>query len=197
MPILEAWMQQENCFTSSNTSTAANYQPWLRLDETQVSPFATIVTLMPPELQTTVFSGDINIIGPLTLFPSPSGELNLLASGDINGLQPTGVSSQIVNGQTLTTWTSAQINLSDANPDTVPSVADPFAYESLVGNTTVLLNQTANLFLSFIDNLFAETGSTGASGALQKNRRCTHPACFISIIPIQSISMRRRGIFRA
>ena len=77
---------------------------------------AATVTL--PSLKSNAFGGDINIVGPLNLFPSPQGGLELLASGTLNGLNPSGITTTTVDGASkqVTAWTATSINLSDANP---------------------------------------------------------------------------------
>ncbi len=106
--------------------------------------------------------------------------MNLLAEGSINGLQPTGASSVVINGSSNEAWTSSTINLSDANPDAIPGDFDPYAYESVVGtspaasvttNGSIFVNgagELVSLNFSFINDLFAESGSVeGNYGVLQ------------------------------
>ncbi len=85
MPILQAWLQSVSLFSPS-TQTVSFYQPWLRLDETKVAPFSVSVTLMPPTLRVTSYSGDVNIVGDITLTPSSTGTADIVAAGAINGL---------------------------------------------------------------------------------------------------------------
>jgi filamentous hemagglutinin len=169
-PILELWMMKELLFASQGANSAAYYQPWLRLGETNVGPFATVSQIEPPTLQAEAFSGDINLAGNLTLFPAASGTLDLVARGAINGLQLTGFSDRAVVGQHTGVWQSSQINVSDANPAAVPGVTSPFAYINVAGRTTSLANttQVSPNFLSFINVQFQESGSTtGKFGVLQ------------------------------
>jgi filamentous hemagglutinin family protein len=165
-PILIAWMQKKNLYGQGANTRASNWQPWIRLAETVVTPFDTAVTLMPPTLRSTAFAGDVNMVGPVTLFPSASGTLELAASGGIIGLQPTGKITIGTPPRTVTSWTSATINVSDASPSAVPGFASPLAYQSLVGRGQSELRVTAGDFLVDIDRLFAETGSyTGDAGS--------------------------------
>jgi hypothetical protein len=85
------------------------------------------------------------------------------------------VSNQLVPGATadLTAWGSSRINLSDANPASVPGIASPFAYQAISGLATNAARQTANGFLLFIDNLFNESGST--QGVLQTKQALHAP----------------------
>jgi hypothetical protein len=80
--------------------------------------FRTAATVALPTLKSTAFGGDLNVVGPLNLFPSPQGSLELLSSGALNGLNPSGVTTRTSGGssQQVTAWTAATINLSDANP---------------------------------------------------------------------------------
>ena len=168
-PILIAWLETKNLFqTTGATTRASNAQPWIRLAESTVTPFSTLVTLIPPKLRSTAFAGDINVVGPMTLFPSPTGTLDLAASGGIIGLQPTGVIQFGTPARPVTAWSAATINISDANPASVPGTASPFAYQSVVGNGLVNLRLTSGGFLAGLDVLFRETGSyAGTAGAFQ------------------------------
>ncbi|HEY8903776.1 MAG TPA: filamentous hemagglutinin family protein [Chthoniobacterales bacterium] len=155
IPILEAWLRNVMLL---NSKTASFYQPWIRLNETNVDSFATASALLPSTFRVTAFSGDINLMGNLTLAPSSRGSLDLAAGGSINGLQPNGVITSLTPN--LTTWATSTINLSDANPSAVPGTATPYAYQTLVGTTSASAASTSGVdFLSFFDNLFAESGS--------------------------------------
>jgi hypothetical protein len=168
-PLLQNWFQSVDLL-ASNPPSVSYYQPWLNITETSVVPFTTVDALLPSMLQVTAFSGDINTVGNLTLSPSPNGTINLVAAGSINGLQPNGVSN-IIDGTTNTTWSSTTINLSDADPSAIPGIYSPYAYEEVVGTTTAAsqtMGPLAQLDLSAIDDLFAESGSTeGTYGVLQ------------------------------
>ena len=163
-PVLENWLQSVLLYNVS-TPTASYYQPWLRLDETKVEPFVTTSSLLPGTLRVTAFAGDINVIGNLNLSPSPTGTVDIVARGAINGLQISGVTN--INGTLTSGWGSARINLSDADPASLPGIASPFAYQSVTGLVPGIAS-TGNDFLLFIDNLFNESGSTlGTFGVLQ------------------------------
>ena len=170
LPILGLWMNKELLFSTSNTTTAANVQPWLRLAETNVDPFNVFTTVMPAKLTATAYAGDVNVVGTINLSPSTSGQLNLLAAGSILGLQRTGASTAILNGSKNSVWSSATINLSDANPASVPGVFSPFAYYDFLNGSNSNNNNrtTVATFLNQKNATFAETGSTtGASGVVQ------------------------------
>jgi filamentous hemagglutinin len=168
IPLLQAWSQTQQLRGTSATSSSGFSQPWLRLAETRVDAFSTVASLMPPVMRATAFSGDINLAGNVTLAPSFTGTLELISHGAINGLQPTG--QTLISGQGLTTtWISSKINVSDANPASVPGITSPFAYQSIVGSTSGALASVTNAnFLDSVDRLFKETGATlGTSAGLQ------------------------------
>ena len=158
--ILQVWMERANLLTTGANGAAFN-QPWLRLAETSVEPFVSVLALAPPTLEVTAFSGDLNLVGDLTAAPAARGSLELLAHGALNALQPAGRSNIIVPGQTTTVWTSSRLNLSDADPAALPGVVTPFSYQSIAGRVANAANTTQPGFLAPVANLFAETGSTG------------------------------------
>jgi filamentous hemagglutinin family protein len=155
-PLLLTWFQKQLLLTTT-PDTAAYYQPWLRLNETSTVPFATAASLMPGTLDVTAFAGDIDIVGSLNLSPSARGNLSLVASGAVNGLNINGVTT--INGVPTNGWGVARINLSDANPESIPGTASPFAYQTIVGTIAGAANRTGDLLLSSVDVLFAESGS--------------------------------------
>ncbi len=161
VPILQQWMK----YMQQTATGSTGPQPWLNLAETDLGSgaFATASTLLPGTLKVTAASGDINIIGRLNLSPAAKGTVELLAGQAINGLQPTGGAS--IGGAPVTVWSSAQINLSDANPASLPGVAAPLAFQNFIlANPGVA--QSANTlaaFLAPLDDLFNETGSTTGS----------------------------------
>ncbi len=173
--------------------SAATTQPWLGLVETSVtnsSYFATAAALMPGTLEATAFSGNLNVVGNLTLSPSPNGTVDLAAAGSINGLQPNdfGLISPTAGNGFL--WGTSTINLSDANPNSLPGLLHPIVFDGLaVAATNVTSLQRAptqegywavtpkipttvpngptSLLPSFA-TFFAESGSfTGSHGVLQ------------------------------
>jgi hypothetical protein len=167
-PILNSWLGAKNLFTSSLTGNSSNFQPWLRLAETQVSVFSTVTRVMAPTLRSTAFAGDLNVIGPITLFPSASGTLELAASGGIIGLHPTGKSGAI------TTWSTSTINVSDADPGSIPGLASPLAYQAVVGRAPILLRETNLTFLEDVNQAFTETGSFSGLNATVEVQQALH-----------------------
>ncbi|MEP6669138.1 MAG: filamentous hemagglutinin family protein, partial [Chthoniobacter sp.] len=162
-PTLEAWLQNVSILDQSGNNLSY-YQPWLRLDEDNADPFFTTASIQTGTFKVTAFSGDINVVGPLNLSPSPTGTIELAAAGAVNGLQPNGTSSLgAIN------WVSSIIDLSDASPTAIPGITTPFAYRSTLSNpNTPAGNRTTDNtsgFLTFVDKLFAETGSTTGAAA--------------------------------
>ncbi len=173
----------KNVLLYTTTKTDSYYQPWLRLDESSLTAFSTACSLMPATLKAISFSGDINVVGNLNLSPSPTGTLSLLCAGSVNGLNVTG--NTMAGGVTISSWSEAQINLSDADPDSIPGVASPYAYQSYLQTTygdgfSDHAEESATDFLgSVLNGYFSETGSTeGAAGTLQRRQKL-HASCIL------------------
>jgi filamentous hemagglutinin len=175
-PLLYSWYNNVLLYSSSTTQKASYDQPWIRLDETSLAAFPVVAALMPGTLKATSFSSSINVVGSLTLSPSASGTLSLLAAKSINGLLANGTSTTLVPGSTVVSWGGSTINLSDANPASIPGYASPFAYASItgVGKVTGNANVSQSSFLSFINALFAETGSTTGTAAVLQTKQALH-----------------------
>ncbi len=176
-PMLQAWLQNVSLFKTGAQPSVSFFQPWLRLSESSVAPFATVLTLMPGSLRATAFSGDINLVGDLTLSPSPRGTIELVTAGSINGLQPTGV---IVDEQGIsrTAWLASQINLSDADPRRIPGVTSPLAFQPFALSPAAA-RTTGLEFLLTVDSLFRETGSTADAAASLQNKQALHGASLL------------------
>ncbi len=157
-PLLLAWAERQ-LFGFSQNTRASFYQPWLRLAERATDPFRTVLSVMPPILRAIAYAGDINLVGDITLAPSPSGTAELFAAGAINGLQPNGVITLQGTGSTKA-WATSRINISDANPASIPGVSSPFGYQTIAGISAGQAVNTQSEFLKFIDNLFLESGAT-------------------------------------
>jgi hypothetical protein len=178
-PLLQVWFQDVDLLgLTASTRTVANYQPWVETTETSITPFLTLDSILPSTLEATAFSGDINLAGNLTLSPSPSGTISLLAAGSLNGLQPDGLAASPNSSDVA--WSSSTIDLSDADPAAIPGIDSPYAYENEVGKNPAAakssgglvringVNTPVSLNFAFINDLFAESGSTeGAYGVLQ------------------------------
>ncbi|MEZ5385157.1 MAG: filamentous hemagglutinin family protein [Prosthecobacter sp.] len=172
-PILSVWMTKELLF---NASSAANFQPWLRLIETDITAFDTFAKLMPGTVRASAFSGDLNVVGGFNLSPSAIGTVELLAAGSLNGLNKTGASTVILNGSTNNVFASSTINLSDASPGAVPGIASPFAYFEFMNKSTsnTVARVTDNTFLNQRNATFSETGSTTGSASVVQAKQALH-----------------------
>ena len=167
---LTAWLQNVLLYDAARHQTFSSYsQPWLRLLETDITPFATVTTLLPGTLRATAFSGDLGIVGSLTLSPSPVGTLELSAAKSLNGLQVNGVNA--INGDRL--WGSSTINLSDADPRRIPGVAAPISLTTAAFASPTV---TPIDLLDALNGLFNESGSTrGVYGVIQ-TKQALHAA---------------------
>ena len=173
VPILQAWLEQVNVFHGVGSGQlVSNYQPWVRLAETDVTFFNTQLKVEVPTLKSVAFGGDINVVGDMTLFPSPKGTIELAAAGGIIGLQPTGKAQ--FNGRDVTVWTSARIDLSDANPATAPGITTPLGYTTFAGTSDVLLNSSTIDPFTSIDPMYQETGSSIGQAASIVIQRALH-----------------------
>ena len=170
---LRAWLETQQVLATGSAG-AAFTQPWLRLAETSVDPFAALMRLAPPTLVATSLGGDINLAGNMTLFPSASGQLELIAAGQVSAYQPTGRSNILIPGQSIQTWTASTINVSDANPAAIPGVTNPFNYFGLVGSSTNANNSTRAAFLEPIARFFTDSGSTTGSFGVSTTKQALH-----------------------
>ncbi|MCX6963500.1 MAG: filamentous hemagglutinin family protein, partial [Verrucomicrobia bacterium] len=107
-PLLGVWSDTQMELSNSN---ASNYHPWLRLAETAVEPMDSLVATLPPNLVSTALSGDIILSGDLTLFPSRTGTIDLLAAGKIDALQPLGYSDFFALGRVKTNLASTSASI--------------------------------------------------------------------------------------
>ncbi len=168
-PLLEIWLNQV-LLLSTNPQTLSYFQPWLRLDVTDVQSFTTLATVSPGSLFATSFSGDVNVVGNLTLSPSPIGTIDLVAQKAINGLQPSGI------GADVESYNETQINLSDADPTRIPGITSPFAFRATLGNlATAGQNQGPdNGYLNPVSAIFLESGSTSGNAAVLQAQQTLH-----------------------
>lgn len=165
-PVLLAWIQNQLLYNAQNPGTASFYHPWLRLNETGVDAFSTVASLAPGTLRLAALGGDLNLQGSLTLSPSATGTLDLLATGAVHGLRPNGRTS--LNNTPLVSWGSSTVNVSDADPRSIPGVTTPFAYQTVAGLITSAAATSGSNFLLFLNSNLVETGSTqGIYGVLQ------------------------------
>lgn len=169
---LGSWFQNVLLYYG-NPNAFSRSQPWLRLSETSIAPFEAVLALMPGTLKATAFSGDIGVVGNLTLSPSPTGTVDLIAAGSINGLQITGVDSDSNSHE----WGYGRINLSDADATRIPGIASPLSLSTpATGLQGGAWNFTAPDLLSDITALFNESGSVlGSRGVLQTKQALHAP----------------------
>jgi filamentous hemagglutinin len=116
-------------YTYNQNTFGVSSQPWLGLAQSatasNLGSFDPVAALLPGTLQATAYSGSLNLVGGLTLSPSPDGTLDLAAAGSINGFQP--VSNTSSNALIPPTWAYSEILLSDANPNNLPGLANPLS----------------------------------------------------------------------
>ncbi len=180
---LFAWYQNVLLYDSAHSSTFSSYsQPWLRLTETTVLPFQTVMSIMPPTLDVNAFTGSINIIGSLVLSPSSTGQLNLAANKSINGMQSNG--ETVINGLATQLWNSSLINLSDADPTRIPSALTPLNLSSADALTPTV---TPLHLMDNLDSIFSVSGSTTGSSSLIQTKEALHapgPLHFNDPLPV-------------
>jgi filamentous hemagglutinin family protein len=172
---LANWYENVLLYTGNSDSFASESEPWLRINETQATlpSFATVEALIPATVRATAFSGDINVVGSLTLSPSPTGTLDVMAAGSINGLQPNDLDPSTHDYA----WGSSQIDVSDADPNRLPSVTSPLSL-SYLGSAATSFQEVAawskpsvelvDAVFENVDVMFDESGSyEGTFGVLQ------------------------------
>jgi filamentous hemagglutinin len=174
VPMLRAWHETQLLLTGSASSTAW-FQPWLRLNETSVAPFAPVWPLSASSVFLTSLAGDLNLAGNLTTFPSSAGQMELLATGSISALQPIGFST-ISGGRTVRSWFSSTLNLSDADPLAVPAGLAPLTSVSAAPSGATLTSNTVPDFMSGLASLFTESGSVTGINAVLQTRQARHTA---------------------
>jgi hypothetical protein len=69
---------------------------------------------------------------------------------------------------------TATLNVSDANPRSIPSFLNPFANQSLVGLDFNKAYETNPQALGFLNALFAETGATQGNEAVLQIQQALH-----------------------
>jgi filamentous hemagglutinin family protein len=159
LPVLEAVYRQGSAISPGS---AAFYRPWLRSAEAGTDNYRTIASIGLPSLRSTAFGGDVTVVGQLNLFPSPQGELELLASGAIPGLAISGVTRTDVGGVTVDVqaWISTRLNVSDADALLMPNLLSPLGFQQVTGSSNFQTLASSSLSpWSSINPMFLETGS--------------------------------------
>jgi hypothetical protein len=156
--ILANWFSGQNLYVGESSAfNSSHYQPWIRLTETDLSNFSSAFTLTTSKFSSASFGGDINLVGSISLSPSAIGNLELFAAGQVNGLNPTG--EGLLNGEKVQVWTNSSINVSDADPDSIPRITSPLAYQSLSGrDKDKSIDSTLNI-LQGVTAALTESGS--------------------------------------
>ena len=158
LPVLEAVYRQGSAISPGS---AAFYRPWLRSAEAGTGNYRTIASIGLPSLRSTAFGGDLTVVGQLNLFPSPQGELELLASGAIPGLAISGVTR--TEGDVtvdVQAWTSTRLNVSDADALLMPNLLSPLGFQQVTGSSNFQTLASSSLSpWSSVDPMFLETGS--------------------------------------
>jgi len=203
-PLLESWISQNSM--PSGQFYLAQYEPWIASDEKSFpSSLQALVALMPPTLIARAPSGDIVLQGNINLSPSGVGELSLVAGGSIQGLSPAGVSSIPPGAKTAAgltpTWASSVLNLSDANPSSIPGVSDPLSIRGYLAGQdeqkgtsfqgTIFSNgNTPDQLFSSLEALFAESGSTQGTYATLQTKLVLHDTIHASDnVPLQIVGV--------
>lgn len=118
----------EQMFAVHSLSPLASRRGWLRLGEVTSfagqDVFSQVYLTKPSTLQLAALSGDVSIIGPLLLSPSPTGTLDLLASGNISGYN---LITDTTGSSISKYGVEAQVTLSDADYLRIASPLSPRA----------------------------------------------------------------------
>jgi filamentous hemagglutinin family protein len=182
-PLLQLWFQQGLPAVNENAPTAAYFQPWLSTSElNNTTSLGSLMSLMPPTLSATAFGGDITLQGNVTLAPSASGNLSLVASKGISGLANAGnfASGSADNPVISPVWLSSVVNVSDASPALVPSVSSPLSLRSSLSaddqssSTANGYPAGANYITDGVAALFAESGSYAGVNSLLAHKLTLH-----------------------
>lgn len=159
LPVLEAFYRQGSAISPGS---AAYWRPWLRSAETGTGNFRTVASVGLPALRSTAFGGDITLVGQLNLFPSAQGELELLAAGAIPGLAVSGMTRASVGGDDIdvVAWTTARLNLSDADAGRVPGSLAPLGIQQVTASTDFqTIRDTSSDPWFAVNPMFRETGA--------------------------------------
>lgn len=162
-PAFSSWLSYSTLSTYSVTGhpRPGQYHPWiLTLESDPRDPLlgnlTKISSLMPAKLDVLSLSGSLALQGDITLSPSPQGGLSIVAAESINGV------SRQIPGQF---WSSALINVSDVDPETIASVITPVS-PGLLSGLEILDTETS--YLSSVTTGLSETASySGVNSLLQ------------------------------
>jgi hypothetical protein len=138
----------------------------------------------PGIFSSTALGGNINMVGRLNLSPSSTGNVEIAAKKAFSGFGYTGDSALTVAGNQTPIWATSTINLSDANPSSIPSPLSPLALQGLMPRNSQGLNIFGNTettfgdvrFASGLEVTFGESGSLTASFASTQTKQALHAA---------------------
>ena len=171
--ILANWFSGQNLYVGESSAfNSSHYQPWIRLTETDLSNFSSAFTLTTSKFSSASFGGDINLVGSISLSPSAIGNLELFAAGQVNGLNPTG--EGLLNGEKVQVWTSSSINVSDADPNAIPRITSPLAYQTLSGRDKNRSIASSLSILQRTTTALSESGSYSGQYALSFVKAALH-----------------------
>ena len=169
----QSWYSGQNLYDGPGLPfNSSHYQPWLRLSEVDLAKFATVFELFAPNLRSTALGGNVNLVGDITLAPSATGTLELVATGGIIGLNQAGPG--ILNGSPVNVWTSSTVNVSDAAPESIPGVANPLAYQVVAGRDRFAHLQGTIDILAEVSRSLNETGSYTGEASTQRSKSALH-----------------------
>jgi hypothetical protein len=199
--VLKAWFKSQTSLVNI-PSTAYKSHPWIRIAELFASnssavdedTFTSILSLSVPTWKSTSFSGDIKLSGDLNLFPSRLGTVELFAKGSVYGMNPVGRTTlQGINNSIA--WASSKINLSDANPSLIPSVAKPFAYQEFINSiySDSLYTTQSKFLYSSIDRYFQESGETSGFNTTIDAQSALHSSSPIHQADTQPLRIHAMG----
>ncbi len=139
----EPWLKLAESANATNPATIANDLGASSQTAAGVptNDYGGVAAIMPPTLRATAFSGDLNIIGTLTLSPSALGTVDLVAEGSVNGFGVNQVTS-IFGTPEVDFAGSSLVNLSDADPSSIPGVTDPFNAGSQLPSLSAIFQPT-------------------------------------------------------
>ena len=169
----QSWYAGQNLYDGPGLPfNSSHYQPWLRLSEVDLSTFGEVFKLFAPNLRSTAFGGNVNLVGDITLSPSVTGTLELIATGGIIGLNQAGPGA--LNGKPVNVWTSSTINVSDAAPESIPGIANPLAYQVVAGRDRSAHLQGTIDILAEVSRSLKETGSFTGEASSQRSKSALH-----------------------
>lgn len=169
----QSWYAGQNLYDGPGLPfNSSHYQPWLRLSEVDLSTFGEVFKLFAPNLRSTALGGNVNLVGDITLAPSVTGTLELVATGGIIGLNQAGPGA--LNGKPVNVWTSSTINVSDAAPESIPGVANPLAYQVVAGRDRSTHLQGTIDILAEVSRSLKETGSFTGEASSQRSKSALH-----------------------